>query len=178
MSSKKPTIQRFSADFTESSPELCQQCPNPQGPLHQRGCLRSAQTGGEPREPRKASPESGEVARRSRDGEVVAPHASSWGDSSNWRCDRQRGIFTLRKTFFRRNPVVFQGKMTQLSAKRTAVRVRWQFQIYPGYKKAAQPSLRRQKIKAPWTKMPASWGFADGRTARSAYSPPKSRRHP
>jgi len=32
----------------------------------------------------------------------------------------------LSKTFFRRNTVVFQGKMVQLSAKRTAVRVRWQ----------------------------------------------------
>ena len=46
--------------------------------------------------------------------------------SSNSQCDRQREIFALSKTFFRRNTDVFQGKMVQLSAKRTAVRVRWQ----------------------------------------------------
>ena len=159
MSSKKPTIQRFSADFTESSPELCQQCPNHQGPLYQRGCLRSAQTGGEPREPRKASPESGEAARRSRDGEVVAHKLPPGGYSSNWRCDRQRGFFTLSKTFFRRNTVVFQGKMTQLSAKRTAVRVRWQFQIHPGYKKAAQPFAAPPKNQSTLDKNACVLGF-------------------
>ena len=30
--------------------------------------------------------------------------------SSNSQCDRQRGIFALSKTFFRRNTVVFHGK--------------------------------------------------------------------
>ena len=35
----------------------------------------------------------------------------------------QRGIFALRKTFFRRNTDVFQGKMTRRTAKRPAVRV-------------------------------------------------------
>ena len=33
----------------------------------------------------------------------------------------------MRKTFFRRNTDVFQGKMTRRTAKRPAVRVRWEF---------------------------------------------------
>ena len=37
----------------------------------------------------------------------------------------------MRKTFFRRNTDVFQGKMTRRTAKRPAVRVRWEFQIHP-----------------------------------------------
>ena len=36
----------------------------------------------------------------------------------------------LSKTFFRRNTVVFQGKTARFSAKRTAVRVRWQLEEY------------------------------------------------
>ena len=36
----------------------------------------------------------------------------------------------LRKTFFRRNPDVFQGKMTRRTAKRPAVRVRWELEEY------------------------------------------------
>ena len=36
----------------------------------------------------------------------------------------------LSKTFFRRNTDVFQGKMTQRSAKRPAVRVRWELEEY------------------------------------------------
>ena len=47
--------------------------------------------------------------------------------SSNSQCDRQRGIFALSKTFFRRNTDVFQGKMAQHSVKRPAVRVRRAF---------------------------------------------------
>ena len=43
--------------------------------------------------------------------------------SSNSQCDRQRGIFALSKTFFRRNTDVFQGKMAQRSVKRPAVRL-------------------------------------------------------
>ena len=50
--------------------------------------------------------------------------------SSNSRCDRQRGIFALRKTFFCRNTDVFQGKMTRRTAKRPAVRVRWELEEY------------------------------------------------
>ena len=53
------------------------------------------------------------------------------GRSENSWCDRQRGIFTLRKTFFRRNTDVFQGKMTRRTAKRPAVRVRWEFSDTP-----------------------------------------------
>jgi hypothetical protein len=37
----------------------------------------------------------------------------------------------LRKTFFRRNTDVFQGKMTRRNAKRPAVRVRWEFSDTP-----------------------------------------------
>ena len=37
----------------------------------------------------------------------------------------------MRKTFFRRNTDVFQGKMTQRTAKRPAVRVRWEFSDTP-----------------------------------------------
>ena len=51
--------------------------------------------------------------------------------SSNSQCDRQRGIFALSKTFFRRNTDVFQGKMAQRSVKRSAVRVRWEFSDTP-----------------------------------------------
>ena len=51
--------------------------------------------------------------------------------SSNSQCDRQRGIFALRKTFFRRNTDVFQEKMTRRGVKRPAVQVRWGFQIHP-----------------------------------------------
>ena len=36
----------------------------------------------------------------------------------------------LRKTFFRRNTDVFQGKMTRRTAKRPAVRVRWELEEY------------------------------------------------
>ena len=50
--------------------------------------------------------------------------------SSNSQCDRQRGIFALSKTFFRRNTDVFQGKMVQRSVKRPAVRVRWELEEY------------------------------------------------
>ena len=50
--------------------------------------------------------------------------------SSNSRCDRQRGIFALSKTFFCRNTDVFQGKMARLSVKRPAVRVRWGLEEY------------------------------------------------
>jgi hypothetical protein len=50
--------------------------------------------------------------------------------SSNSQCDRQRGIFALSKTFFRRNTDVFQGKMAQRSVKRPAVRVRWELEEY------------------------------------------------
>ena len=51
--------------------------------------------------------------------------------SSNSQCDRQRGIFALSKTFFRRNTDVFQEKMVQRSVKRPAVRVRWEFSDTP-----------------------------------------------
>ena len=51
--------------------------------------------------------------------------------SSNSQCDRQRGIFALSKTFFRRNTDVFQGKMAQRSVKRPAVRVRRAFSDTP-----------------------------------------------
>ena len=51
--------------------------------------------------------------------------------SSNSQCDRQRGIFALRKTFFRRNADVFQEKMTRRGVKRPAVRVRWGFSDTP-----------------------------------------------
>ena len=54
----------------------------------------------------------------------------SKGGSENWRCDRQRGIFALSKTFFRRNTDIFQGKMVQRSVKRSAVRVRWELEEY------------------------------------------------
>ena len=37
----------------------------------------------------------------------------------------------VSKTFFRRNPDVLQEKMTQRSAKRPAVRVRWEFSDTP-----------------------------------------------
>ena len=37
----------------------------------------------------------------------------------------------MRKTFFRRNTDVFQGKMTRRTAKRPAVRVRWEFSDTP-----------------------------------------------
>ena len=37
----------------------------------------------------------------------------------------------MRKTFFRRNTDVFQGKMVQRSVKRSAVRVRWEFSDTP-----------------------------------------------
>jgi len=50
--------------------------------------------------------------------------------SSNSQCDRQRGIFALSKTFFRRNTDVFQGKMSQRSVKRPAVWVRWELEEY------------------------------------------------
>ena len=36
----------------------------------------------------------------------------------------------MRKTFFRRNTDVFQGKMTRRTAKRPAVRVRWELEEY------------------------------------------------
>ena len=36
----------------------------------------------------------------------------------------------MSKTFFRGNPDVFQGKMTRLTAKRPAVRVRWELEEY------------------------------------------------
>ena len=36
----------------------------------------------------------------------------------------------MSKTFFRRNTDVFQGKMTRRSAKRPAVRVRWELEEY------------------------------------------------
>ena len=42
--------------------------------------------------------------------------------------DRQRRFFALSKTFFRRNTDVFQGKMTRRTAKRPAVRVRWELE--------------------------------------------------
>ena len=51
--------------------------------------------------------------------------------SSNSQCDRPRGIFALRKTFFRRNTDVFQGKMTRRSVKRPAVRVHREFSDTP-----------------------------------------------
>ena len=50
--------------------------------------------------------------------------------SSNSQCDRQRGVFALSKTFFRRNTDVFQGKMARRSVKRPAVRVRWELEEY------------------------------------------------
>jgi len=50
--------------------------------------------------------------------------------SSNSQCDRQRGIFALSKTFFRRNTDVLQGKMAQRSVKRSAVWVRWELEEY------------------------------------------------
>ena len=53
------------------------------------------------------------------------------GVSENSQCDRQREIFALSKTFFRRNTDVFQGKMVQRSVKRSAVRVRWEFSDTP-----------------------------------------------
>ena len=37
----------------------------------------------------------------------------------------------MRKTFFRRNTDVFQGKMARHTAKRPAVRVRWEFSDTP-----------------------------------------------
>ena len=57
--------------------------------------------------------------------------------SSNSQCDRQREIFALSKTFFRRNTDVFQGKMVQRSVKRSTVRVRWELEEY---------TLRRQTL--------------------------------
>ena len=66
--------------------------------------------------------------------------------SSNSQCDRQRGIFALSKTFFRRNTDVFQGKMTRHGVKRPAVRVRWEFSDTPiAYHAAHQfPSAKGQ----------------------------------
>ena len=44
----------------------------------------------------------------------------------------------MSKTFFRRNTDVFQEKMTQRSAKRPAVRVRWELEEYTLRKNAPQ----------------------------------------
>ena len=59
------------------------------------------------------------------------PLALTWGVSENSQCDRQRGIFALRKTFFCRNTDVFQEKMTRRGVKRPAVRVRWRLSDTP-----------------------------------------------
>ncbi|MDD6544037.1 MAG: hypothetical protein PUF20_06625, partial [Clostridiales bacterium] len=60
-------------------------------------------------------------------------------------CDRQREIFALSKTFFRRNTDVFQGKMVQRSVKRSAVRVRWEFSDTPYVMVLSSYPLSRQK---------------------------------
>ena len=59
------------------------------------------------------------------------PFRSARVHSSNSQCDRQRGIFALSKTFFRRNTDVFQGKMARRSVKRSAARVRLEFSDTP-----------------------------------------------
>ena len=68
----------------------------------------------------------------------MKPEKKNWmkalfalGVSENSQCDRQRGIFALSKTFYRRNTDVFQGKMTRHSVKRPAVRVRREFSDTP-----------------------------------------------
>ena len=47
----------------------------------------------------------------------------------------------MRKTFFRRNTAVFQGKLARCTAKRPAVRVRWELEEYT-LKNAPDPTVR------------------------------------
>ena len=53
------------------------------------------------------------------------------GVSENSQCDRQREIFALSKTFFRRNTDVFQRKNGAAQRERSAVRCVGSFQIHP-----------------------------------------------
>ena len=66
----------------------------------------------------------------------------------------------MSKTFFRRNTDVFQEKMTRHTAKRPAVRVRWEFSDTPYEHKPAMTLIGFStliRMEEGYTRCPGFW---------------------